>query len=476
MIVNFFDSGVWSFILMIALLLSAMIAAQILKNTISFLRKTLLPPSVLGGLFLLTASTVCKLTTDEYLFNLNILSSGFKTSGNSVLEVITYHCLAIGFICMSLRTTDKKLNRARTGEVFNTGVTTVATYLLQAVLGFIITITVIAFASNIGLIPAAGLLLAFGFGQGTGQALNFGKLYETDYGFTGGSAFGLTIAAIGFLTATLVGVGYLNWLRRKNILPQISTANKTDNDDTGASEMVDDTISSESMDSFTIQVGLILIIYVISYGVMGALSLLAPGLKSTFFGFNFLIAVLCTIPVKALLVRLQHKREKAGKNKKIISNYLMNRIGGFTFDLMIVAGIAAIRIDLIVNYWFTLLLMFIFGALFTFVYVYFICKKLFPSYWLEQFLVMFGMLTGTASTGIILLREIDRNLDTPASENLVYQNIPAIAFGFPLMLFAGYAPRGMTESLITLGICILFFIVMNIILFRKSIFGRKKTK
>lgn len=44
---------------------------------------------------------------------------------------------------------------------------------------------------------------------------------------------------------------------------------------------------------------------------------------------------------------------------------------------------------------------------------------------------MYGMLTGTASTGIILLREIDKDFKTPAADNLVYQNSPAIVFGFP---------------------------------------------
>jgi ESS family glutamate:Na+ symporter len=471
--VNFYDPAVWSAILLTATLLVSMIVAYILKKTIPAIRKSLIPPSVLGGLFLLAASTICKLTSGEYLFNISLFSSGFKISGNSVLELITYHCLAIGFICMSLRTTEKKLGTKRASEVFNTGITTVSTYLLQAVLGLIITIAASAAAFGQGVIPAAGILLAFGFGQGTGQALNFGKAYESDYGFEGGSAFGLTVAAIGFLTATVVGVAYLNYLRRRNKLPSASDYGG-DHDDAGQSVVIDDAMTSESMDSFTIQIGLITLIYTVTYGLMSALSL--AGMKSTFFGFNFLIAVLVTIPVKAIIMKIQRRTEKAGKKKKIISNYLMNRIGGFAFDLMIVAGIAAIRIDLIADYWLILLIMFIAGASSTFIYVYFVCKKLFPAYLYEQFLAMFGMLTGTASTGIILLREIDRNLDTPASENLVYQNIPAIAFGFPLMLFAGFAPKGMTESIITLGACVLFFIAMNLILFRKSIFGRKSSK
>ena len=88
----------------------------------------------------------------------------------------------------------------------------------------------------------------------------------------------------------------------------------------------------------------------------------------------------------------------------------------------------------------------------------------------EQFLVMFGMLTGTASTGVMLLREIDPNYKTPAGDNLVYQNFPAIVFGFPMMLLATLAPK---EPVLTFLILICFFIVMNIILFRSKIFRRK---
>ena len=84
---------------------------------------------------------------------------------------------------------------------------------------------------------------------------------------------------------------------------------------------------------------------------------------------------------------------------------------------------------------------------------------------------MYGMLTGTASTGIILLREVDGDFITPAADNLVYQNFPAIVFGFPMMLLATLAPK---EPYLTFGILVAFFLVMNVILFKKQIFRRKK--
>ena len=84
--------------------------------------------------------------------------------------------------------------------------------------------------------------------------------------------------------------------------------------------------------------------------------------------------------------------------------------------------------------------------------------------------MMYGMLTGTASTGIILLREIDGDFKTPAADNMVYQNFPAIVFGFPMMLLATLAP---VKPYLTMIILVVFFIGMNILLFRSKIFKKR---
>ena len=85
--------------------------------------------------------------------------------------------------------------------------------------------------------------------------------------------------------------------------------------------------------------------------------------------------------------------------------------------------------------------------------------------------MMYGMLTGTASTGTILLREIDSEFETPATENMIYQNLPAIVLGFPMMLLATLAPK---RPYLTLIIFVLFLAALQILLFRKQIFRRRK--
>ena len=56
---------------------------------------------------------------------------------------------------------------------------------------------------------------------------------------------------------------------------------------------------------------------------------------------------------------------------------------------------------------------------------------------------------------------------------MVYQNFPAIVFGFPMMFLATLAP---TRPILVLIIFALFFAAMNLILFRSKIFRKKKNK
>ena len=206
---NFWDSEVWGFVSLISVLLLSLLIANLLKKSIKLLRVSLIPTSVLGGIVLLLCSVIYQLITGNLLFD----TAFFGGNGMGTMEIITYHCLALGFIATTFRSGRRSKGMRRTVEVFNTGVTTVATYLLQAILG--LTITMIAALIIQGFFSAAGILLPFGFGQGTGQALNYGNIYETEHGFVGGRSFGLTVAALGFLSAAIGGVIHLNILKKK---------------------------------------------------------------------------------------------------------------------------------------------------------------------------------------------------------------------------------------------------------------------
>ena len=456
---NFWDFNVWSTISIIAVLLLSLLAASMLRKAIPFLRNSLIPTSVLGGGILIAVAGVYKLIAHEGMFE----TAFFGNNGTAMLELITYHCLALGFIASAFKPSKGKLTKKRTSEIFNTGVTTVSTYLLQGIFGLGISIVAALLVS--GFFNAAGILLPFGYGQGTGQAMNYGNIFEADYGFTGGKSFGLTIAALGFLSASIGGVIHLNILKKRGKLKiaEESAAPAQGEQATGDRKLP----MKESIDRLTVQIALIFTAYLLAYLLMFGLGALLPGMKSVIFGFNFLLGVLAATLIKLFMNFL---RKKNVLKKDYADAFLMTRASNFFFDLMIVAGIAAIRFSMLERYWGIILIMGAVGLVITYIYNRFVAKKLFPDYPEEQFLAMYGMLTGTASTGVILLREIDGNFSTPAADNLVYQNFPAIVFGSPMMLLATLAPK---KPILTLLILIGFFAVMNVILFRSRIFKRK---
>ena len=458
--ISFSGFDVWGTITLISVLLAAMLFANFLKKSVKFLRNSLIPTSVLGGILLLIVAEIFKAISGQYMFDTQF----FGGKGGNSLEILTYHALALGFIASALKTGRGKATKKRSIEIFDTGITTVSSYLLQAILG--LAITLIAALIMTDFFSAAGIILPFGYGQGTGQALNYGTIYEQDYGFTGGAHFGLTIAALGFISASVGGVIHLNIMKRKGKYTALDheASEKLTIEDVHSVEEIS---LNGSIDKMTVQLALVMLSYVFTFLFMFGLSKLVPSLATTLFGFNFLFGVLMATLVKIVINGL---RKKNVIKKQYVNNFLMNRISGFFFDLMVIAGIAAIKMETLKNYYVVIIILGVVGAVATYFYNRFVARKLFPEYSEEQFLAMYGMLTGTASTGVILLREIDKDFTTPAADNLVYQQIPAIVFGFPMMLLATFAPKNPTLTLIIL---VGFFLFLNLLLFRRFIFKRK---
>ena len=455
---DFSSFSVWGLIFIFIAIFGSLLLGNVIKKSIPFLRNSLIPVSVIGGLILLIVAEVYRAISGKPFFDAAI----FGGNGYEILEVITYHCLALGFIASTLKTSKNKVTKKRAGEVFNAGVTTVSTYLIQAIFG--LAITMIAALIIADFFPAAGVLLPFGYGQGTGQALNYGAIYEK-LGFVGGKSFGLTIAALGFLSASLGGVVHLAVLKKRGRLP---LREKTGGLNSEQIEGENEVSMQGSIDKMTIQIALIVISYAIAYGLMYVLSLIIPSMTDTIYGFNFLLGVIGAVLVKTLL---KFFRKKNIVKKEYTNNFLLTRASNLFYDIMVVAGIAAIQLGLLEKYWGVIIILGVVGLVITYIYNRIVAKTLFKDYAEEQFLAMYGMLTGTAATGIILLREVDGDFKTPAADNLVYQTLPAIVFGFPIMLLATFAPQ---NPALTLVILVAFFGVMNLILFRNLIFRRRK--
>jgi len=469
MAMEFWDIEVWSFLITMTMLLGVMVLSNAMRRLIKPLRQSLIPSSVLGGFLLLLIDFTLK-----RLFKISLFD-------NMTLEALTYHGLGLGVVAITLTSdrqsgVDKKKERR---TIFDFGVTVVSTYLMQAVIGLIVTIGLFYV---MGMFPSAGLLLPMGFGQGPGQAYNWGNVYQNFWGFDDGASYGLTLAALGFVSASIGGLIYLERWKRKGVIKSYANADE-EVDPTGEAVADANEIPlSESMDKLTVQIALVFIGYFMTFLVMKGIDIIVEtGVMGDFgyntirplsWGFNFLFASFTAELLKTIMRLLK----KGGLLKReYTSDFLQNRISGFMFDMMVVASIAAINLEAfkVRSFLVSLVIMCASGLVLTYWYCDFVCKRIFPSIRHESFLALFGMLTGTNSTGIILLREMDPTLKTPVAKYIFYQVVYASMFGFPMILLMGYAPRGLPQTWITFGAMIVLFAVMNIILFRSRIFKRK---
>ena len=453
---------VWSFIVQLGLLLMFLMAGNILRRVIPWFRKCLIPSALLGGLVLLVSNTICK-QCDVFLID------------NRLMQVITYHCLAIGFAAMTLKT-EKCTHKTQRVQVVEYGALQGGAYMLQACVGLGITLIMFFMSPYGGKVVSyvCGLILPLAFGQGPGNALSWDIEYTNKAAtqFAGNGSFGLSLASIGFVVASVFGVLYINIQKKRGkiVIKEKDESEKfVDPTNPNGKEIPD----NESVDKFSIQLGFVAFVYAIAFAFMCLLGVISDFTNSIAWGFNFLWASLAAMLVKAVVKFL---RKRNLMHRDYINNYQMDRISGFAFDLMIVAGVAAIEINDIKNYILPIVILSAVGTIITFIYVRIVSKECFKDFEHEFFLMSFGTLTGTASNGMILMKEIDPSLKTPTSSLYILSNFPAMIMIAPLLFLLGFAGNSPTNAIIACGIFFALWVVYTLFLFRRRILKKKYKK
>jgi len=453
------NTALWSPVIEMGIIAGLILLANALRRKVKLVQKSLMPTAVLAGFIMLALRAI-----------------GILKINVEVLEQLTYHALALGFIAMALRIPSKE---SESGALIGSksGALIVSTYLVQAIAGLVISL---GFAYTImpDFFKASGILLPMAYGQGPGQANNVGTTYEA-LGMINGRTFGLSLAATGYLCACVVGVVFLNIFNRKSKVARCS-----DKKSISGSVTVDtfqDTNEipiSESVDKLSIQVAMVTLVYLVTYlliwGVTSLLEMVSPGLAASvstlLWGFNFIVGSMVGMGCRVLFKYLRWAKVM---NHQYQNNYLLSRISGLAFDVMIVAGIASINIEDLSGYWLPFGLMAVVGGVVTFAYLWYMSKKLYSDYSYEGFFSMYGMLTGTISSGILLLREIDPEFETPAANNLVSGSSFGIVFGAPMLLLISLAAKSTMMTWVTLGLIFLYLAVLLLFIFKA---GKKKAQ
>ncbi len=450
---------VWSFLVQFGLLLLFLMIGNLLRCRIPLFRNFLMPSALLGGALLLVANVILK-------------QFDFVLVDNRVMQVITYHCLAIGFASMSLKT-EKSKHKTNSVQVVEFGALQGGSYMLQAFVGLGITLIMFLLTQHGDKVVSyiGGLILPLAFGQGPGNALSWDINYTNmpSAQFAGNGSFGLSLASIGFIVASVFGVFYINLHKKRGDL-SVRKGSLSEGFIDQTNPNGDEIPDNESVDKFTIQVGFVALAYALSFGFMYLLGIISDFTNSIAWGFNFLWASLAAMLIKFIVKRL---RKRNIMRREYINNYQMDRISGFSFDLMIVAGVAAIEINDIKNYILPIIILSVVGTIITYIYIRLVAKECFKGFEHEFFLMSFGTMTGTASNGMILMKEVDPGLRTPTSSLYILSNFPAMVMIAPLLFLLSFAGQSLMNAIIACAIFFILWLIYTVFLFRRRVFKKR---
>ena len=394
-----------------------LVVSTYLRSKIPILQKYLIPANLLAG-------------TLGLILGANVL--GWIDLTSARLGTYVYHLLALLFIALGLRAPKRQmgLSSVKFGLIF------IAVYLVQAIVGLTIAFLLI-YTILPDLFAGIGLLPPLGFGMNPGIAYTIGTNWE-QFGFESGGIVGLTFSACGFLVAYTVGI----WLVRRGIkrgraayinsdekIPDEIKKGILDQPKPNKEEKI--TTAPENIESFSFHIGLIGFTFIVAYIVVtlmewGLIAVGAENEVTTLWSFHFIFAAIVALFVRKILDITQASR--------IIDDMTMTRCSNLFMDFMIVASVAAISLVVVAQYWLPLLLISILVTLATWAVIQYLTRDAFQQFEFERFAAIFGNMTGTLQSALVLLRIVDSGMKSPASYNLVYGSGLALVFGFPLLI------------------------------------------
>jgi ESS family glutamate:Na+ symporter len=388
--------------------LSALLLAGVgLRARVGFFQHFLVPSCLIGG-----------------LMGLVLMHSGLLNLETTTVEAVAYHFFNISFISVGLTRNDNGNDQAGKSGMLK-GPAWMAlmqglTFPMQAALGGVLVILLGWF--GVGLFPTFGFLVPLGFNEGPGQALSIGKVWE-GAGFADAATIGLTFAAVGYFCAFFIGVPLVNRGIRmgratfgprqlpRDFLTGILNGKATES----AGRL---TLHSGNAETLAFQAALVGGVYGLTTLAVVAIGCFLPAdVSRMLWGFFFFFGLGMALMVKWVMTRLNIDR--------LADAGMQRRITGFSVDYLIVATVAAIQLKIVWDYWLPISMMALVNGVLTTLLVVYFGRRL-PAYSLERTAAIFGVVTGTVSCGLLLLRIVDPDFKTPVAYEIAVMNVFAL--------------------------------------------------
>ncbi|GAA0292201.1 ESS family glutamate:Na+ symporter [Gracilibacillus halotolerans] len=275
-----------------------------------------------------------------------------------------------------------------------------------------------------------GLLLASGFIGGHGTAAAIGATFEQN-GWPEATSLAMTSATIGIISSILIGIllikrgsakGQTSLLASFQELPDELRTGLIPPESRTKSET--DTVSSISIDPYIFHFALVTIIAMCGYYLSKLGTVLIPSVVIPVFSLAFLAGLL----VKQLL--------NITNTAKYVSKDVVDRISGSATDVLVAFGIGSISISAVIDYALPLIMLFVFGLIYAYLFFSVLSRKFFPQYWFERGIFTWGWTTGTVAMGIALLRIVDSKSESKTLDDYALAYIPIAPVEILLVTFA----------------------------------------
>merc|ERR1712151_686699 len=308
------------------------------------------------------------------------------------------------------------------------------------------------------LIPAFGVsplfasMYAVGFEGGHGTAAGLSESY-TALGQPTYGDIAVTSATIGILCGCFIGVVIVNWgistgrlenrkdgtiVAAKGVDDEEKEENQGESERKGCCtckgnpppDIYDkdeqpsagkQTVRQDAIESLALHLVYIAFSCFIGYGILRLLWLIedaVPALQQIKFFRSFPLFPMCMLG--GLLV--MWVRHKLGCPFPV-DDLLMDRIGGAAMEFLIVSAIALINISAVADNLAPLFIIIIGGMTWNFFCFFYLKNFVLPNYKFERAIVELGQSFGTTATGLLLLRMVDPDKETPVWRSFGFKQL-----------------------------------------------------
>ncbi|WP_373895818.1 sodium/glutamate symporter [Virgibacillus sp. CBA3643] len=412
-----------------------------IRVRVKWLQNLFLPSSVIGGfLALLLGPQVLGKIMGNFVGEDSFWTTGFMTPEvMEVWETLPGLMINVVFATLFLGATIPSLKK-----IWNIGGPQLSFGWTigwgQYVIGILLAILVLS--PFFGLPPMAGTLIEIAFEGGHGTAAGMQGTFE-DLGFAEGYDLAIGLATVGILSGVIIGIILINWAIRKektNVIKDVkgfSTLRKQgimefEKRDPAATM----TVRPESIEPLSLHFAVVGLAVLVGYLLLQLLIWIESVTWGAFTGSDFMtyIPLFPLAMIGGILLQLFLNKID---NAHLIDQQMINRIQGFSLDILILTAIATVSLDIIGQYFVPFLLLAGAGIAWNVFGILVLAPRMIPSYWFERGIGDFGQSMGITATGLLLMRIADPKNESPAFEG----------FGYKQLLYEPFLGGGLVTAL-----------------------------